>query len=213
MYLAETINGILDSKKDKLIGRTSYFHVVDILNRAFRKKEPFVFRFELYSDFSKNDFTVSGLYDMDRNERFIVLNFAKDYKHFELKEEMWKEFKFAISQVCQHESIHKLQWQHRETDPSSRMPLEFKFECSSKEEERDYLKDVDEIDAYAHDIAMEIKFFYPRKDPYLVLRRINNHNKIWSYRYYKKTFRGTIWVSIHNRLLKKTYMWLPYVTV
>lgn len=213
MYLAETINGILDSKKNKLIGRASYFHVVDVLNRAFRKKESFVFRFELYSDFSKNDFTVSGLYDMDRDEKFIILNFSKDYKHFELNEDKWKEFKFAISQVCQHESIHKLQWQHRETDPSSRMPLEFRYECSSKEEERDYLKDVDEIDAYAHDIAMEIKFFYPKKDPYAVLRKINSHRKIWSYRYFKKTFRGTVWTSIHNRLLKKTYMWLPYVTV
>lgn len=213
MYLASTINEVLESKKSRLLGKNTYFHIINILNRAFKKVEPFKFKFELYEDYGKGDFSVSGLYDMSEDTRYIVINLPKTFKTFNIDEAKWKEFKFALSQVCQHETIHKLQWQHRDGIECDRLPLEFRSEISTKEEEQNYLNDVDEIDAYAHDIAMEIKFFYPKKDPLKVLQKLSRHKKIWSYVYYKRTFRGTNWSSIRNRLLKKTYLWLPHVTV
>lgn len=213
MYLASLINEVLDSRKDRLLGAPTYFYIVDVLNRAFRKKEFFKFRFELHSDYERNDFSVSGIYDMDSDIRYIVLNFSDRYKTIKINEEKWSEFKFSISQVCQHEAIHKLQWQHRGDLGWEGAPLDFRWVSTSKEEEQEYLNDKDEIDAFAHDIAMEIRYFYPNKDPHKVLKSLNRHNKIWSYRYYKKTFRGTDWKHIRNRLLKKTYKWLPYVTV
>jgi hypothetical protein len=84
---------------------------------------------------------------------------------------------------------------------------------SSNEEEKEYLADPDEIDAYGHDIAMEIKFFYPKQDPYEVLNKIGSKRKLWSYNYYKKTFKGDDWSHIKSRLLKKTYQWIPHTTV
>lgn len=213
MYLATLINNTLETKKGKLAGRPSYYYIVDVLNRAFRRKEPFKFRFELYEDYGRDDFSVSGLYDMDSDTKYVVLNFPKRYKTFTLDEGNWKDFKFAVSQVCQHEAIHQCQWQNREDNGAEKEPLEFRSEDGTVEEIRDYLADPDEIDAYAHDIAMEIKYFYPKKDPYKVLHRLNTHKKVWSYFYYKRTFKGTDWSEIKNRLYKKTYLWLPYTIV
>lgn len=213
MYLADTINGILDSKKSKLIGRTSYHDIVDILNRAFRKKVPFRFRVELHRDYGKEDFSVSGLYDMVSDKKYVILNFSKTRKNFTLTEEKWSDFRFIISQVCQHETIHQCQWQHRRGITLTREPLDFRMENSCKEEDIEYLSDMDEIEAYAHDIVMEIKYFYPDKNPYLVLRNLGRYKKIWSYSYYRNVFKGTRWDEVHKRLMKKTYFWVPYVTV
>lgn len=213
MYLATLIDETLESKKDKLLGRPTYFYIVDVLNRAFRKKELFKFRFELYVDMCKDDFSVSGLYDMEEDRRYVILNFSKQYKSLGITEKNWRDFKFAVSQVCQHEAIHRSQWVNRNGECPDKEPLEFRSEIGCKEEEREYLSDLDEIDAYAHDIAMEIKYFYPKKDPYKVLAKLNKHKKVWSYCYYKDTFKGTEWSEIRNRLYKKTFQWLPYTTV
>lgn len=214
MYLAGLINDVLESKKDKLVGRSSYFYITSVLNRAFSRKEPFKFRYETFEDYSREDYSVSGMYDMDEDVKYVILNFPKSCKSFTLKPEKWKEFKFAVSQVCQHESIHQCQWS-MVSDPSlrERQKEKLDFRIEQSDEDMDYLADPDEIDAYAHDIAMEIKFFYPRKDPYKVLQNINKHKKLWSYNYYKKTFKGENWDDIKHHLFKKTYKWIPYVNV
>lgn len=213
MYLAKIINEVLDSKKDRFTKGVSYQTAVNTLNRAFRDKESFKFRYELYKDYARSDFSVSGLYDMEKNTKYIILNFPKNNKTIRFNDTTWKDFKFAVSQVCQHEAIHELQWQHRNGVKRERTPLIFRNHSCTLEEEQNYLLDVDEVDAYAHDIAMEIKFFYPTKNPYSVLRKVGRHKKIWSYHFYRKTFKGTDWSPVRNRLLKKAYQWMPYVTV
>lgn len=214
MYLAKDIDAVLESKKDRLIGRSSYFHVCHVLNRSFQKIHPFKFKFETYTEYQKNDYSISGLYDHDTVTKYIIFNFSKSCKFFHLPEKGWKEFKFGVSQVCQHESIHECQWQHRDDSMYERAPLEFRSALpDSKEEEMEYLSDTDEIDAYAHDIAMEIMHYYPKKNPYEVLRNIQKHRKLWSYTYYKKTFKGEDWDYIKHLLYKKTYKWIPYVHV
>lgn len=211
MYLASTIDRILESKKDKLIGKASYFHICDVLNRAFRKVEPFKFIHETYHDYDKQDYSVSGLYDMETDKKYVILNFSKFSKSFTVTPKNWESFKFSISQVCQHETIHQCQWSFRDGTDMDKETLEFRIKEGTPNEEQEYLADMDEIDAYGHDIAMEIKFFYPKKDPYKVLVSIGKHRKIWSYNYYKKTFKNEDWQDIRKKLLKKTYRWLPYV--
>lgn len=212
MYLASVIDQILEDKKPKLLGRPSYFHITGVLNRGFKKELPFKFRFETFDDYGPEDISVSGLYDMEEDIKYIILNFPKETKHYSITKENWREFKFAVSQVCQHETIHQLQWQNRETDgePCS---IDFRNLTGTISEEKEYLADIDEIDAYGHDIAMEIKFCYPKKDPYEILRTIDSRKKLWSYNYYKKIYKGDDWSKIRKRLLKKTYQWMPYVTV
>lgn len=214
MYLAKTIDEVLESKKDKLIGGSTPFYICGVLNRAFRGIEPFNFRYETYPNYRKENYSVSGIYDQETDKKYIILNFSSASKVFKLTPEKWKEFKFYVSQVCQHETIHQCQWS-KVADPSLRLvteKLDFRQEQDVSEDKM-YLADPDEIDAYGHDIAMEIRYCYPKKDPYEVLRDINKHRKLWSYNYYKRTFRYNDWSEIKNRLLKKTYKWIPYVYI
>ena len=211
MYLAETINGVLESKKDKLIGTSSYFYICNVLNKAFSKVEPFKFKYETYEDYGDEDYSLSGIYDMEKDKKYIILNFTKTQKNFTLKPEKWKEFKFGISQVCQHEAIHQSQWSFRDSYSIEQEKLDFRNIEGTIEEEQEYLSDIDEIEAYAHDIAMEILYFYPKKNPYEVLSNINKHRKLWSYKYYKTTFKNEEWSDIKHRLLKKTFKWIPSI--
>ena len=213
MHLAPVIDQVLELKKSKLLGRLTYYQIAGILTRGYKRAEiPFKFRFETFEDYGPDDLSVSGLYDMEEDIKYIILNFPKETKHFTISEKNWREFKFAVSQVCQHETIHQLQWENRELDGEP-CEIDFRNLTGSISEEKEYLADIDEIDAYGHDIAMEIKYSYPKKDPYEILRTIDSRKKVWSYNYYKKTFKGDDWSKIKNRLLKKTYQWLPYVTV
>ena len=213
MHLAPVIDQVLELKKSKLLGRLTYYQIAGILTRGYKRAEiPFKFRFETFEDYGSDDLSVSGLYDMEEDIKYIILNFPKETKHFTISEKNWREFKFAVSQVCQHETIHQLQWENRELDGEP-CEIDFRNLTGSISEEKEYLADIDEIDAYGHDIAMEIKYSYPKKDPYEILRTIDSRKKVWSYNYYKKTFKGDDWSKIKNRLLKKTYQWLPYVTV
>jgi hypothetical protein len=59
---------------------------------------------------------------------------------------------------------------------------------------------------------MEIAEYYPRQNPYAVLRSIDTKRKLWSWRYYKEAFKDSPdWSDVHNRLLKKTFKWIPHV--
>lgn len=208
------INNILDSKKDRLVGRVLFTDIIKILNDAFKNKIPFKFKLDLNSELRKNDFAISGFYYIKNDKSSIIVSLPKKCKYLYLDEKRWCDFRFCISQVCQHEAIHHAQWSFR--DRSNLVypkPIEFKTNSITRQEEREYLNDIDEIDAYAHDIAMEIKYFYPKKDPNVVLSKLKFHSKIWSYRYYRKVYRGSDWSSIHKKLLRKVYMWLPRITV
>ena len=210
MYLADTINEVLESRKDALIGSTTYCSICFDLTSAFALTDPYFFRYET-RDYEANDFAVSGVYDMGKNVKHIIFNFSDKQKHIEITENNWVDLKFAISQACQHESIHQCQWQHRDINRYEVEPCDFKsIAPGSPVEEQSYLADADEIDAYAHDIAMEIKHYYPKKNPYDVLSNIHRRRKVWSYNYYKQTFKGHDWSQIKKRLLKKTFLWISY---
>jgi hypothetical protein len=75
----------------------------------------------------------------------------------------------------------------------------------------DYLAMVEEVDAYAHDLAMEIKYHYPDIDPKEVLKNLNNYGNLTTWEIYKRVFKKARWKYVRNELLKKTYKWLPYV--
>lgn len=211
MQYGQEIDYILSCKKDKLIGLNTPFYITSVLDRAFKKTQlPISFRLEKYSDYGRNEFSIGGVFDSTDNKCYVVLNFPV-YKKFNLNERAWKDFKFTISQTCQHELIHLQQNKFREDDDDTE-PVDFKKLVQGEGDDRDYLSEIDEIDAYAHDIAMEIKMYYPFSDPYNILRTINKRDRLYGYSYYCKTFKDDDWTDIRKLLLKKVYKWLPLVT-
>jgi hypothetical protein len=75
-------------------------------------------------------------------------------------------------------------------------------------EERIYLSDIDEIEAFAHDLALEMQFYYPGKKINDILSRPSRFRKLTTYKVYKRAFGKTDWSDIRKNLLKKTYKWL-----
>ena len=152
---------------------------------------------KIHNTFDSNldKFVGEFTYTAIRRRLGIIFNFPADLK--------------LLSQVIQHETIHQLQYQHRDCHDIAK--LDFRDLRGSLNEEREYLADKDEIDAYGHDIAMEIKYHYPGKDPYNILKNISKVRKLPSYNYYKQTFKTTKWSMVKKRLLKKTYNWIKYV--
>lgn len=210
MYLAPQINQVFETNKSKFIGELPYTTIQRRLNSVFEFPKDLKFKVESFEDFNVGEFNVSGLYDMTTDKRYVILNVSSLANNLCLTEYSFEDFKFLVSQAIQHETIHQDQYQFRQCDEDP-VKLDFRNFSGTLDEEREYLSDLDEIDAYAHDIAMEIRFYYKNRNPYDVLKSIDKTRKISSYNYYRKTFKKCSWSKIKHKLLLKTYKWIPHV--
>ena len=205
MYLTNDIDNILDSNKSLFMNKHLTYRTIQMrLNKLFKKKYNITFKVEKYDDFEPNAVSFSGLYDMFENKVYIIINVSSDINT--LMVDKWKYFKFLLSQCIQHEKIHECQWSYRSCDEPCHIQWR-EPDSNDINAEREYLADKDELDAYGHDIALEIKYFYPNSDPLKVLSNINNYKKITSWNFYKRTFKGVDWLSLKKNLLKKAYTW------
>ena len=216
MYLASKINRRVDQLRGTLVGPVALEVVEQQVQQSLR---PWGVKVTVQGDetLTRTEFVCSGSYDYTKRKQPIdvVLHFNHRCKNYVFTRQKWRDFRFKISQLLQHELIHKHQYSHRvgiEGDVC--LYYDIKAGAKSDKEHMDYLAELDEIDAYAHDIAMEIRYFYPQQDPYQVLRNINDRPLIWSWQYYCDAFRDSDedWSDVRNRLLKKTYQWLPYTS-
>ena len=208
MYLSTTIDNAIEDNKSKFVCKQSYRNLLVVLNNTFDDKDLDI-KIEKFDDFNHNEFSFTGLYDMYENKKYVVMNVSKKHKKFELSNKIFKDFKFLLSQVIQHESIHQCQWSYK---PEEKEPVHVDFrDCgvgTSIKEEQLYLSNVDEIEAYGHDLALEITHFYPNSNPLHVLRYLNRYKKLSSFFIYKRAFKNIEWQKIKTKLLKHTYKWI-----
>tara|TARA_E500000318_G_C3494029_1_gene185584 strand:+ start:107 stop:733 length:627 start_codon:yes stop_codon:yes gene_type:complete len=206
MYLTTDIDNLLEDNKFRFMNESiTYKAMQRRLNKLFKKQHNVEFKIEKYDDFENDAISFSGIYDMFEEKTYIILNVSDHTDN--IKVHKWEYFKFLLSQCIQHEKIHECQWSFRSCDE----PCEKQWRESDKRDindERLYLSERDELEAYGHDIALEIKYFYPNSDPMHVLSNINNYKRITSWNYYKKTFKGVNWLSLKKILLKKAFYWI-----
>lgn len=217
MQLAPRINRRIARMQDTLRGKVPLETVLDLVQNCC---SPWGANVYLQPDATLapwSSCTISGSYDSSKKRRpiDILLHFSEDIEVYNFTPRRWSSFRFLLSSVIQHELIHKQQFQRRPLHcHETCLYYDIKAGEKSDKEYMDYLAELDEIDAYAHDIAMEIKECYPTEDPYEVLATIDQRDALWSWGHYRDTFKDSEdWSAVHNRLLKKTYLWLPHVTV
>ena len=216
MYLAKDINQRIDRWAPKLWGSLRHSQIQRRIQNCLR---PFGVRVDLQPDatLEAHQSCMSGLFDSEIDGRniTITLHFSDCVDEFIIDEHNWSEFRFQLSQVLQHELLHRSQSERRQhIDNPFTLYFDVKASKKADKDQMDYLAEFDEIDAYAHDIAMEIRYFYPRRNPYDVLRNIHRCRKVWSWRYYARSFRHSAdWSEVRNRLLKKTYQWIPHISI
>ena len=116
------------------------------------------------------------------------------------------DFRYKLSRIAQHEAIHRKQFAHYTEDDKRTIKIAHSPRVGKRRLEWiSYLNDWWEVEAYAHDIAMDIARFYPSKDPVTVIKQIDNHRKLPSYNLYRWTYKGTDWDPLRKSLLQKAW--------
>lgn len=184
-------------------GRPFLLHseIAELFDRHFKK---FGARTEIHPiPKNKNFISVGGEFLIGRVRQPIVLQVAVS-SHTDRVKVTKRGFEgvlFLLYQILLHELRHKYQYLFRDDDCQTMyIPLDDGAEMT---EEQEYLAEMDEIDAYAGDIALEL-FFHCPKTWQEEMSQIT-HKKIQSYHYYLEIFAGTEWSDIRHQLMKKVY--------
>jgi hypothetical protein len=158
-------------------------------------------------------FSFSGYFNTGakkKNAIKIFVHFPSNRKTFKFTKASYAGFIFMFSQVVQHEFIHESQYQFRPEQSDRLVKVHHSDKLSKKRlKQIEYLSTWCEIEAYAHDIAMEIKQYYPNSKPDTIIRYIDSHKKLYSYKLYKDAFKGTDWGRLKKSLLRKIWKWIP----
>ena len=160
----------------------------------------------------KQPYTFSGYYDTGKKKNAIVLNmhFSPSRNTFKFTRQNYNGFVFMLSQILQHEKIHESQFYFRPDQAERKVRVYHSDKISKKRlAQIEYLREWCEIEAYAHDIAMEINQYYSSLNPSTVIKHIDKHKKLYSYMFYQKAFKGTDWSRLKKSLLRKIWRWIP----
>lgn len=142
----------------------------------------------------------------------IELCFSKERNHIYFTEKRKARFLFLLNQTLQHELVHKMQFKDKGGDKFYSHHFYFSQGKSFSNPKRlEYLAIVEEIEAYAHDLAMEIKYYYPFEDPDEVLLNLDDYKLLFTWRVYRRAFKGARWNHVREELLQKTHTWLPEI--
>lgn len=205
MHLSDKMNRAIKSIYHQFYGHMGYRTIDGLCRQALK---PFGIRttFTFSDELESGDFTIAGQYDSERKRQpiQITLVFSRQDigRDFSWNDTKRKRFCFELSQVSQHECIHRKQNDQREIEV-----IGYKVEKNSQKQQQTYLSNKDEIEAYAHDIALEINEFYSRHKRKEVLAKLSRKRFLVSYQIYKDAFSGN-WKAVHDRLCKKIVKWL-----
>lgn len=188
----------IKEKVDEII--SPYRAKTKIINQKFNnKKTAFMIGGEFAPDVFRKPITIE-----------ICVSAQTGYIYFTKRRK--ERFMFLISQTLQHELIHLNQFKNRGCENFYTHYYNFsKGQSRSSLQKLEYYAMVEEIDAFAHDLAMEICYFYPDLDYKNVLKDINHFDLLDTWKVYRRTFKKARWIHVRNELLRKTYRWLPVV--
>jgi len=141
---------------------------------------------------------LKGFYDPNRDDICIYLARGANRAH--------PSFLFELNCTVQHELIHKWQWLRRDIGvhaPRKHLPRD------------QYLACYDEIETQAHDLAMEIKYYYPGMNPTLVLHKYFSGKEVHlpTLNSYMRAFDSDVAHPAMRRLFRKLFLWLPKVEI
>lgn len=205
--MKDKIEKIILKNKELLIGKHSHDALKTLIENKFRKYRVSVNIVPVFEDIGLSLMAFGGSYDEDTDTidiDFFVTNTKND--ELVITESFWSEFKFKFMQLLLHETIHRNQFIAREGIFESK---KYRLHKNPTEDQK-YLSDTDEIDAYSHDIALEILNYYKKHKKTDIFSSFYKKRKLESLSIYKKTFKNTNWTKIYRKLVKKSYKWIDY---
>ena len=205
--MKDKIEKIILKNKELLIGKHSHDTLKSIIENNFRKYRVRVNIVPSFDDIGLNLMGFGGSYD-DESDMIDLDIFVTDTEDniISIPESFWGEFKFKLMQLLAHEIIHRNQFIARDGISDSK---KYRVHKNPTDDQK-YLSDADEIDAYSHDIALEILNFYKKSEKTDIFSSFYKKSKLESLSIYKKTFENTNWTKIYRKLVKKSYKWVDY---
>lgn len=215
MYLASKLDKEMDENlpPDYFIGkRITYTKLSKQLNNILK---PLGARVRVIKDKGlkgkRNTFYVTGYFETENRKVPITIQvFVPPTKNgFTLSKTKYNYLRFAFSQITQHEFIHKSQFSTNPDYFEKQIRVYHSDRLSKKRIKMiEYLSERCEVEAYAHDIVLEIKNSYPKKKPETVIAHIDKYKNLPSYNLFKQTFAGTEWSKLKESLTKSMSRWI-----
>lgn len=140
--LTEEINQVKNEIVDRFLHPNK---MAKIFEKHLGKKYNTIFSAYKTPNLDPDDMTINAFFDPEEQKKIeIVLVYSSEVKRgLKIHEDGWEHLAFRIYQAYQHELIHKKQWKKKK---------------NKREKDRNYFTDPAEIDAHAHDIALEFLF-------------------------------------------------------
>ena len=135
----------------------------------------------------KRGVSIAGEYDIEKRQSCIII-YTDYFNTFPFTENSWNNFKFRFITCLQHEIIHYMQYDRRDDQWSHYVVPHKKSPNKRKNNERLYLSEFDEIQAYAHCILMDFKNRRPNMDVETLLNRCKTHRDSRTLHYFLSTF-------------------------
>jgi len=216
MYLAPKINKSLDNIADQMVGSVNSAIHHKLVQDAFRQ---FGAKVDVIEDthVSRGMIVVTGMHSpwKIRQNIELFLTYSPGGKRIKMTSELWKTLKFNLSQVLQHELIHREQCSYMKVpkedwEEHSCKVYASKGKTDAEIEAQEYYGSTEEIEAHAHCIMMELKNFSPRTDPLKLLKKAKSLPRIKSptLKDYLYVFDFDMAHPAIKRLFKKTVYWI-----
>ena len=216
MYLANKLHKEMDILMPPVnfIGKTfTYSQLSKVLNKLVK---PFGAKARVVKDIDigiiskkREIFEFSGYFDTGDNSIGITAHLDNKKNTITFTKAKYNKFRFLLSQTIQHEFIHKSQFTFRPEQAERTIVVYHSDRISGHRLDAiDYYREWCEVEAYAHNIAMEINYHYSNLNPNTIIKNIDKYRNLTSYKRYKNAFAGTDWSRVKTSLLKKTWKWL-----
>lgn len=114
--------------------------------------------------------------------------YTKEFNTHKFTPEAWDKFKYRFIQTLMHEMIHFMQYYRRNDQWSHYVVPYKKVGHMKKDNERRYLSEFDEIQAYAHCVYLDFKCNRPNHTIPELLGRANRIRDSRTLHYFLKTF-------------------------
>lgn len=162
----------------------------------------------------RKQYHISAEYTYDKKKYPIIIyfKFHPDATQLIFTKQLANDFLFRFSQTLQHECVHQDQEHHKTGAMAKTVNVQYSSNLGRERKEYiQYYTNGEELAAFAHDLALEMKQFYPMVSVSKLFQHPDQYRKLRVYHAYRDTFRNMDWEVLKKALLKKTYHWFPTV--
>jgi len=139
------------------------------------------------AQWTESHVSIGGEYDPDKRQCSLHI-YTEKFNTFPFTKSSWRSFKMRFMQTLMHEIIHFMQFDRRGDQWSTYVVPYKKLGIVKKDEQRAYLSEFDEIQAYAHCVYLDFKMRRPNVDINVLLNRYKEKRDSSTLHYFLKTF-------------------------